>query len=114
VSINELSFLVLTALADRPRHGYAVLQEVKAMTDGAVVPQVATLYRTIDRLETDGRIVEDGSEVVDGRFRRTYRLTDDGAAELGAEARRRAATAQLASQRLRRPAGGTELAGGAA
>lgn len=112
--MNDLSFLVLTSLADQPRHGYAVLQEIKAITDGSVVPQVATLYRTIDRLEGDGHIIEDGSEVVDGRFRRTYRLTDDGAAVLGAEAVRRAATAKLASQRLRRPAGGADLAGGAA
>lgn len=84
------------------------------MTDGAVVPQVATMYRTIDRLEADGRIVEHGSEVVEGRFRRTYRLTDAGAAQLGAEAQRRASTARLAAKRLRRLAGGAELAGGAA
>ena len=114
MNTNELSFLVLTALADGPRHGYAILREVEAITDGAVKPQVATLYRTVDRLAADGLIGEHASEVVDGRFRRTYRLTERGRSELAAEAARRAATAKVATERLRRPAPGLDLAGGAA
>jgi DNA-binding PadR family transcriptional regulator len=114
VHINELWFLVLTALADGPRHGYAILKEVEALTDGAVKPQVATLYRTVDRLEADGLIGEHASEVVDGRFRRSYRLTDQGRSELAAEAVRRAETARVATERLRRSAPDLGLAGGAA
>lgn len=114
VNMNELTFLTLTAVADHPRHGYAILQEIKAITDGDVVPQVATLYRTIDRVESDGQIVEDRTEVVDGRFRRVYRLTDRGAADLAAAALRRAATATVASQRLEQPATAPGLTGGAA
>ena len=50
----------------------------------------------------------DREEVADGRLRRYYRLTDEGAALLAAETERRRATAAVAAQRLRaRLAGGT-------
>ena len=100
--MNELSFLILTVLADGPRHGYGLLQGIAGLTDGAVTPQVATLYRTVDRLAADGLIVEHGTEVVDGRFRRSYRLTETGLTELETEAARRAATARVATKRVQR------------
>ncbi len=113
MNISSLSFLVLTALADEPRHGYAILQEVEGMTSGGANPATATLYRTIERLTNDGLIEEVGSEVVDGRFRRTYRLTESGADTLAIEAAIRASTAKLAKRRLKsnaanspKPAGG--------
>ncbi len=113
MSISNLSFLVLTALADEPRHGYSVLQEIQTMTTGKTNPAVATLYRTLDRLATDGLVEEANTEVVDGRFRRTYRLTQPGADALAAEASVRASTARLASKRLKRAAPApNRLAGG--
>lgn len=111
MNMSELSFLVLTSLADEPRHGYAILGDITALTGGRVEPQVATLYRTIDRLVADCQIVEHSSEVVAGRFRRSYRLTDKGIADLRAEAALRAATVKVATARLRRPNVG--MAGGA-
>ena len=111
--MNELKFLVLTVLADEPQHGYGLLQGIAGLTDGAVKPQVATLYRTVDRLAADGLIVEHGTEVVDGRFRRSYRLTETGLTALEAEAARRAATARVATTRVRRSRG-VGFAGGAA
>jgi len=101
--MNELSFLVLTSLADEPRHGYAILGDITTLTDGRVEPQVATLYRTIDRLVAGGQIAEHSAEVVAGRFRRSYRLTDSGLADLRAEAAHRSATDKVAAARLRRP-----------
>ena len=118
MSISDLSFLSLTALAGEPRHGYGILQEIDAMTSGRSKPAVATLYRTLDRLVADGLVKEDGTEVVDGRFRRTYRLTESGTSLLSAEAAVRASTARLAKKRLRTPgpaAGAMDgLAGGLA
>ncbi len=102
MSIPNLSFLVLTALADEPRHGYGVLQEIDSMTSGQTKPAVATLYRTLERLAADGLVEEADTEVVDGRFRRTYRLTDPGADALAVEAAVRTSTANLASKRLGR------------
>jgi DNA-binding PadR family transcriptional regulator len=111
--MNELSFLILTALADGPQHGYGLLQGIAGLTDGAVAPQVATLYRTVDRLAADGLITEHGTEVVDGRFRRSYRLTETGLTALEDEAARRTATARVATKRVERSRA-VGFAGGAA
>jgi DNA-binding PadR family transcriptional regulator len=100
--MNEVSFLVLTSLAGGPRHGYGMLQEIEELAGPGERPQVATLYRTIDRLAADGLIEEHESEVVGGRFRRSYRLTERGLAVLSDEAARRASTAKVALRRLRR------------
>jgi DNA-binding PadR family transcriptional regulator len=112
--MNELSFLVLTVLADEPQHGYGLLRGIAGLTDGKVTPQVATLYRTVDRLAADGHIVEHATEVVDGRFRRSYRLTEAGLTELAAEADRRAATARIATKRVKQRSRAIGFAGGAA
>lgn len=109
-----MSFLLLTALADQPRHGYGMLSEIDSMTSGQVKPPVATLYRTLDRLAADGLVEEDGTEVVDGRFRRTYRLTESGTAALSTEAAVRASTARLATKRLRKAASDSDTIGGLA
>jgi DNA-binding PadR family transcriptional regulator len=86
------------------------------MTSGRTKPAVATLYRTLERLVANGLIEEADTGVVDGRFRRTYRLTGSGADALAAEAAVRASTARLASKRLGRAGEGSkiQLAGGQA
>lgn len=48
--LQERSFLVLTALAAGPQHGYGVLKDVEALSGGAVVLRVGTLYGALDRL----------------------------------------------------------------
>lgn len=63
ISLTPAAFQVLVALAAGPRHGYAVMQDVEALTDGAVRLGPGTLYRTIGRLLADGLIEEtEGSE----------------------------------------------------
>jgi PadR family transcriptional regulator, regulatory protein PadR len=52
--MSDVEFLVLTSLARQSRHGYGILQDVAAMSLGAVSPQVATLYRQLDRLSRTG------------------------------------------------------------
>lgn len=104
VNISELHFSTLTALAAKPLHGYGILQEIDAITSGRSKPAVATLYRTLDRLAAEGLVEEDSTEIVDGRFRRTYRLTESGISLLSEEAAARASTARLAKRRLRKRA----------
>lgn len=98
--MTTAAFFVLTALADQPRHGYGILREVDELSDGAVQLRVGTLYGVLDRLTADGLIVLDREEVHDGRLRRYYRLTDEGAGALDAEAERMAAGASAAKQRI--------------
>jgi DNA-binding PadR family transcriptional regulator len=59
-----------------------------------------TLYSAIDRLLGQGLIVADGEEVVEGRARRYYRLTDSGRQALRAEAARLADAAEVVVSRI--------------
>jgi PadR family transcriptional regulator len=98
--MREPSFWILTALAAEPRHGYGVIQEAAALSGGRVTLQAGTLYAALDRLAAEGLVEVDREELVDGRNRRYYRLTHQGATALGAETERlrtsiNAATAQL-------------------
>lgn len=99
--LREPTFLVLTALAAEPQHGYAVIEDVARMTDGRVRLRAGTLYAALDRLRTDGLIEVDREEVVQSRLRRYYRLTAAGAQRLAAESDRLRRQATLAEQRLR-------------
>jgi len=104
--MTEQAFFVLTALVDTPRHGYGIVGEVSGLSDGRVKLKVGTLYGVLDRLVADRLVEPDREEVANGRLRRYYRLTEDGRTALAAEARRQAANARAASERLRawRPA----------
>ncbi|RJQ74120.1 PadR family transcriptional regulator [Pseudonocardiaceae bacterium YIM PH 21723] len=98
--MSEQAFLVLTALTKEPLHGYRITQEVEELSGGRVRLRVGTLYGALDRLAADGLIELDREETQDGRLRRYYRLTDSGADLLAAEARRLAANARIATERL--------------
>ncbi|MEV4708763.1 PadR family transcriptional regulator [Actinoplanes sp. NPDC049316] len=106
--MREPTFWILTALVDHPRHGYGVMRQAETLSAGQIRLQAGTLYAALDRLTAEGLIDIDRQEVVDGRPRRYYRLTDDGAAALAAESKRLARNASTASRRLRahRPATG--------
>jgi DNA-binding PadR family transcriptional regulator len=111
-AMQEATFLVLTALAQGPQHGYAIIQDVGRMSGERVALRAGTLYAALDRLDADGLIAMDREEVVEGRLRRYYRLTDEGSARLAEEATRLQESAAIALQRLGAPRPG--LAGGAA
>ena len=104
--MTEPAFFVLTALVDRPRHGYGIVGAVKELSAGRVTLPIGTLYGVLDRLVAEGLVVLDREEVHDGRLRRYYRLTDDGGGALAREAARQEANARIATRRLRaQPAG---------
>jgi DNA-binding PadR family transcriptional regulator len=100
-AMQEPTFLILTALAAGPQHGYGILTDVARISDHRVKLRAGTLYAALDRLRTDGAIDVDREEIVDGRLRRYYRLTPSGAEALAAEATRMRANASLATKRLR-------------
>ncbi|MEV7086878.1 PadR family transcriptional regulator [Streptomyces sp. NPDC093085] len=98
--LREPTLLMLTALADAPRHGYAIAQEVKGLSGGRVVLRTGTLYGALERLLKDGLIAVEREEVVTGRARKVYALAEPGRRRLAAEAERMAATAREATRRL--------------
>lgn len=104
-AMQEPTLLVLTALASGPRHGYGVIQDVAALSGGAVVLRASTLYAALDRLADQGLVTVDGEEVADGRLRRYYRLTDSGAGRLADEVARLRRNAATAAAGLRRRSG---------
>jgi len=93
--------MILTALADGSQHGYGIITEVGEISGGRVNLRPGTLYTALDRLRADGLIEADREEVVDGRLRRYYRLTPDGAERLSTEAARLQAHATAALTRLK-------------
>jgi DNA-binding PadR family transcriptional regulator len=99
-SMQEPTLLLLTALADAPRHGYALIQEIAAISDGRVRMRTGTLYGALDRLLGQGLIEVAREEIVEGRARRTYALTGAGRGALAAEADRLRAVVAEADRRL--------------
>jgi DNA-binding PadR family transcriptional regulator len=100
--LREPTFLILAALAPQPLHGYAIIGEVADLSGGRLALRPGTLYGALDRLADEGLLESDREEVVDGRMRRYYRLTDAGAALLEREAARLQDNADAARQRLSR------------
>jgi DNA-binding PadR family transcriptional regulator len=84
-------FHILLALADGERHGYGVIKEVDARTEGKVRLGPGTLYGSIKRMLAEGMIEESGERPdpeLDDERRRYYRLTKFGRRVAVAEAER--------------------------
>jgi DNA-binding PadR family transcriptional regulator len=99
--LREPSYLVLTALAGQRLHGYGIIKEVLGLTDGKVKLRAGSLYGTLDRLVEEGLIGASGEEIVDGRLRRYYSLTDQGTSALAAHATSMVTVSKEALRRLR-------------
>ncbi len=85
------TFHILVSLADRDRHGYAVMQDVLERTDNKLRLSPSSLYASIRRLleqELIEELAERPDAVNDDERRRYYRLTALGRAVAKAEARR--------------------------
>ncbi len=98
--MREPTFLVLTALAAGPRHGYALIADAAEVSRGRVQLRAGTLYATLDRLREQGLVEVDREEVVNSRLRRYHRLTPAGAAGLAEAADRARSNADVAVRRL--------------
>jgi PadR family transcriptional regulator PadR len=79
---GHLDLLLLAVLADGAKHGYAVIDELRERSDDAFDLPEGTVYPALHRLDKAGFVTSEWSEV-QGRRRRTYRLTDRGRGALG-------------------------------
>jgi DNA-binding PadR family transcriptional regulator len=93
--MREPTYFVLAALLAGPLHGYAIIKRAEEMSGGRVRLATGTLYTALDRLTAEGYIRLVSEEMVAGRIRRSYGLTDAGSAALRAEAQRMAEAARL-------------------
>jgi DNA-binding PadR family transcriptional regulator len=77
-------FQILVAIADRDRHGYAIMQDVASRTDGKLRLGPGTLYGAVKRMLEVG-LIEEGTDPGDTRDpgnnderRRYYHITPLG------------------------------------
>ena len=99
--LTEAACFILLSLAPGPKHGYAVMKEVAALSDGRVVLSTGTLYGALKRMLEDGWIGRVDSRYPDdsGRARKEYRLTRLGRRVLAEETARLSKLATLAKLR---------------
>ena len=79
---------IIVAIANGEKHGYAIMRDVEALSDGAVRMGPGTLYGSVKRMLADGLIEETQSRTdpeLDDQRRRYYRLTGLGATVGAAE-----------------------------
>jgi DNA-binding PadR family transcriptional regulator len=95
-------FQILLALSSGERHGYVIMREVEASTQGQLRVGPGTLYRSIKQMLAQGLIAEAEERpdpALDDERRRYYRLTDFGQRVAAAEARRLARLVAQASEK---------------
>lgn len=99
--LTHVSYHLLLAIADKPLHGYGIIKEVAARTDGRIDLEAGTLYAAIKRLSDDGLLDEAAPPRkgnTDSR-RKYYRLTLFGRRVLRAESQRLVSLIDLAREK---------------
>ncbi len=81
---GNLDLLLLSVLSAGPAHGYAIISALRDRSDGTFDLPEGTIYPALHRLEGAGLLASSWAEG-DGRRRRVYALTDEGAAALATE-----------------------------
>jgi DNA-binding PadR family transcriptional regulator len=87
--VTQLTYEILLALADAPRHGYGIIKEVEARAGAEAAPSTGALYLALQRMEADGLIEEsrERPEESEDKRRRYWSITPRGreAAKLESE-----------------------------
>src|SRR5215475_7960762 len=96
--LTEPVLLILTSLADQPRHGYALIKDIEVL--GGVRLSTGTLYGAIRRLLED-HWIEPFDQADTSRDKQAYRLTIEGHFALEGELARIEKLMQAATARLR-------------
>jgi DNA-binding PadR family transcriptional regulator len=79
---GQLRLYLLVLLAEAPRHGYEVIQDLEARFGGLYTPSAGTVYPRLAKLEEEGLV----ARTDEGR-KATYRITESGLAEVSARHR---------------------------
>lgn len=98
--LTEPVFLILLSLAEAPRHGYALLKDTEALSDGRVRLSTGTLYGALRRL-LDDKWIERFETDDTSRDKQSYRLTPLGRKFLQAELARMKQLTRVAAARLK-------------
>lgn len=79
---GNAAVLILSCLAREPMHGYRIVKELRAESEGYFALGEGTLYPHLHQLEKDGFIEGYWETSESGRERKCYRITDRGTSEL--------------------------------
>lgn len=79
---SDLDALVLSALSDGPKHGYAIVKWIRTGADGVFKTGEAQLYPILHRLEEKQYLISNWVQQEGKPARKIYSLTDQGQAEL--------------------------------
>jgi PadR family transcriptional regulator, regulatory protein PadR len=77
IKMSLSKFFVLSVLHRKPMHGYEVVQAVEKSTNGCCSPSEGTVYPVLNEFEAGGYL-SSSNEVVQGRSRKVYALTEKG------------------------------------
>ena len=98
--LSEPVLLILLSLADEPRHGYALMKDIEALSNGRVRLSTGTLYGALRRLLEDMWIERFDQEDT-SRDKQAYRLTRVGHRQLQVELERMKQLMRVAHVRIR-------------
>jgi DNA-binding PadR family transcriptional regulator len=100
--LTEATIYILLSLAPGSKHGYAIMKDVKGVSQGHIQLSASTLYTTLSRLLDKGlieRVDDDGAEQT-RRLRKVYSLTETGLRVLEAETLRMQSLVSAVMRRL--------------
>lgn len=103
--LTESTYLILASLAE-PRHGYAIMQDVEAVSGGRVKLGPGTLYGALTNLMKQKLIRRSGETGAGSDRRKIYALTPLGEKVLVLEGERLASLSRLAQDVSKRLGGG--------
>ncbi|MFN2340646.1 MAG: PadR family transcriptional regulator [Halanaerobium sp.] len=94
MSLSRL--FILKTLYEKPLHGYAITKRISELTNGCCAPTEGSLYPALKEFQDKGYLSSE-KDVVNGRKRKVYKLTDKGlkAYQVGLDAWKETAGALL-------------------
>lgn len=101
-TLTPISLAILLALLEEERHGYALMKEVEARSEGRLRPGTGTLYAAVQRMMEEGLVAQSAREpgpAEDAR-RRYYGITAAGRSAAESEVARLARLVEWAEPRL--------------
>lgn len=96
--LRAVEFQIVLSLGHGARHGYRIIQDAEERGEGEAVPGLATLYRALRRLESEGLIRQADIASDEDERRRPYELTALGREVAELEARRLASQLRSAEE----------------
>jgi DNA-binding PadR family transcriptional regulator len=78
--LTETTYFILLSISPKPKHGYAIMKDVQALSENRIVLSTGTLYGALKRLLDLGWIVrlEDSDPKGNTRDRKVYKLSQHG------------------------------------